>query len=73
MAGQEQLWELNSGVGIHTNKKVGITTDLPRVELEVGNIGEIGTAVIINGDLRVGIVTIGVVELHMDLMELVAL
>ena len=55
------LWELNSGVGIHTNKKVGITTDLPRVELEVGNIGAAGTAVIINGDLRVtGIVTIGV-------------
>ena len=55
------LWELNSGVGIHTDNKVGITTDLPRVELEVGNIGAAGTAVIINGDLRVtGIVTIGV-------------
>ena len=54
------LWKLNPAAGIHTDKKVGITTDTPRVELEVGNIGAAGTAVIINGDLRVtGIVTIG--------------
>ena len=54
------LWKLNPAAGIHTDKKVGITTDTPRVALEVGNIGAAGTAVIVNGDLRVtGIVTIG--------------
>lgn len=51
---------VRTGAGIHTLGNVGVGTTNPEFLLHIGSVGSSGTAVYINGDVRiVGILTVG--------------